>query len=196
MWHFLLYALVIGVIGSAAGVLLGLPLGKWITELYAAELGIPIIETRFLPGSDLAAAALSLWATIVAAIAPARGRPRLLPPRPCVSIGASRRSRARVPAGKGRPPSPHAAPSGSERLPRPTPVADHCAGDRLCLHPDPDGVGLLDSIEFFFTQNYGIIETLDVSVSLPRSKRPPRGNDPWNGRGEGGGAHPAHPCRR
>src|SRR4030042_669695 len=79
MGHYLLYALVIGVIGSIAGALLGLPLGAWITKMYAAELGIPIVATRFYPDLILEGAALSLVATIIAGIAPAFGAARLLP---------------------------------------------------------------------------------------------------------------------
>lgn len=79
MGHFLLYALVIGVAGSAAGTLLGLPLGGWIAEMYAAELGIPIVEARFYPDLILGGAALSLGATVLAAIIPAYGAARLLP---------------------------------------------------------------------------------------------------------------------
>jgi len=173
MGHFLLYALVIGVIGSAAGALLGLPIGKWITEMYAAELGIPIIETRFYPDLILGGAALSLVATIVAAIAPAYGAARLRPAQ-------AMRFDPAIAQVKG-----HA--SLLERIVRlplmlRLPVRSVFRVRRRSLTTALGIVfayililmvwGLLDSIEFFFTESYEIIERWDVSVSFA-SIQPP-----------------------
>jgi putative ABC transport system permease protein len=173
MWHFLLYALVIGAIGSAAGALLGLPLGKWITELYASELGIPIIETRFYPDLILGGAMLSLVATIVAAIAPAYGAARLLPAKAMRFDPAIAQVRGRA--------------SLLERIVRlplmlRLPVRSVFRVRRRSLTTALGIVfayililmvwGLLDSIEFFFMKNYGIIERWDVSVSFA-SIQPP-----------------------
>jgi putative ABC transport system permease protein len=173
MRHFLLFALVIGVIGSVSGALLGLPLGKWITELYAAELGIPIIETRFYPDLILEGAALSLLATIMAAIAPAVGAARLLPAQ-------AMRFDPAIAQVKGR-----------------TSLLERIIHLPLMLRLPLRSVfrvrhrslttalgivfayilimmvwGLLDSMEFFFTENYGIIERWDLSVSFD-SIQPP-----------------------
>ncbi len=173
MWHFLLYALVIGVIGSVAGALLGLPLGKWITELYAAELGIPIIETRFYPDLILEGAALSLAATIVAAIAPAYGAARLVPAQAMRFDPAFAQVKGRA--------------SLLERIVRlplmlRLPLRSVFRVRRRSLTTALGIVfayililmvwGLLDSIEFFFTENYGIIERWDLSVSFA-SIQPP-----------------------
>jgi putative ABC transport system permease protein len=173
MGHFLLYALVIGVIGSVAGVLLGLPLGKWITELYAAELGIPIIETRFYPDLILVGAALSLAATIVAAIPPAYGAARLLPAQ-------AMRFDPAIAQVKGRA-------SLLERIVHlplmlRLPLRSVFRVRRRSLTTALGIVfsyililmvwGLMDSLEFFFTENYEIIERWDVSVSFA-SVQPP-----------------------
>jgi len=173
MGHFLLYALVIGVIGSAAGALLGLPIGKWIAEMYAAELGIPIVETRFYPDLILAGAALSLGATIVAAIAPAYRAARLHPAQAMRFDPASAQVKGRT--------------SLLEKIVRlplmlRLPLRSVFRVRRRSLTTALGIVfaymlilmvwGLLDSIEFFFTENFAIIERWDISVSFA-SIQPP-----------------------
>jgi putative ABC transport system permease protein len=173
MGHFLLYALVIGVLGSVAGVLLGLPLGKWITELYAAELGIPIIETRFYPDLILVGVALSLVATIVAAIAPSYGAARLLPAKAMRFDPAIAQVKGHV--------------SFLERIVHlplmlRLPLRSVFRVRRRSLTTALGIIfsyvlilmvwGLLDSIEFFFTENYEIIERWDVSVSFASVQLP------------------------
>jgi putative ABC transport system permease protein len=173
MGHFLQYALVIGVIGSVAGMLLGLPLAKWITEMYAAELGIPIIETRFYPDLILVGAALSLAATIMASIAPSYGAARLLPAQ-------AMRFDPAIAQVKGRT-------SLLERIVRlplmlRLPLRSVFRVRRRSLTTALGIVfayililmvwGLLDSLEFFFTENYEIIERWDMSVSFA-SIQPP-----------------------
>ena len=173
MGHFLLYALVIGIIGSVAGALLGLSLGKWITELYAAELGIPIIETRFYIDLILEGAALSLLATIVAAIAPAYGAARLLPAQAMQFDPAIAQVKGRV--------------SLIEKIVHlplmlRLPLRSVFRVRRRSLTTAIGIIfaymlilmvwGLLDSIEFFFTKNYEIIERWDMSVSFT-SIQPP-----------------------
>jgi len=173
MGHFLQYALVIGVLGSVAGVLLGLPLGKWITELYAAELGIPIIETRFYLDLILVGAALSLMATILAAIAPSYGAARLLPAQ-------AMRFDPAIAQVKGRT-------SLLERVMRlplmlRLPLRSVFRVRRRSLTTALGIVfsyililmvwGLLDSLEFFFKENYEIIERWDQSVSFASIQSP------------------------
>ena len=77
--HYLLFALFIGVLGALLGALLGLPLGYAITKSYATELGIPIVASKFYPDLILEGVFLSLIATILAAIGPARGALRQSP---------------------------------------------------------------------------------------------------------------------
>jgi putative ABC transport system permease protein len=173
MGHVLLYALVIGAFGSAAGALLGLPLGKWITELYAAELGIPIIETRFYPDLLLQGAALSLVATIVAAVAPAYGGARLRPAQ-------AMRFDPAIAQVKGRA-------TLLERIARVPlmlrlPLRNVFRLRRRSLTTALGIVfayililmvwGLLDSLEFVFSENYGIIERWDLSVSFNSIQTP------------------------
>jgi putative ABC transport system permease protein len=167
MGHFLLYAMVIGIIGSVAGALLGFSLGKWITELYAAELGIPIVETRFYIDLILEGAALSLLATIVAAIAPALGAARLLPAQAMRFDPAIAQVKGRV--------------SLLEKiihlpLMLRLPLRSVFRVRRRSLTTAIGIIfaymlilmvwGLLDSIEFFFSKNYEVIERWDMSVSF------------------------------
>jgi putative ABC transport system permease protein len=173
MGHYLSYALVIGVIGSIAGALLGLPLGAWITKLYAAELGIPIVETRFYPDLILEGAALSLAATIIAGIAPAFGAARLLPAQAMRFDPAIAQVKGRV--------------SFLERIIRPPlwlrlPLRSVFRVRRRSLTTALGIIfayiliimvwGLMDSIEFFFTENYEIIERWDVSVNFASLQAP------------------------
>lgn len=171
--HFLLYALVIGVIGSAAGALLGLPLGSWITKAYAAELGIPIVEARFYPDLILGGAALSLGATILAAVVPARGAARLLPAQ-------AMRFDPAIAQVKGRT-------SLVEKIVRlplmlRLPIRSVFRVRHRSLTTALGVVfayvlvlmvwGLMDSIDFFFTQSFSTIERWDMSVSFS-SLQPP-----------------------
>ncbi len=173
MGHFLLYALVISVIGSVAGALLGLPLGAWITKLYAAELGIPIVETGLYLDLILEGAVLSLAATIVAAIAPAYGAARLLPAQ-------AMRFDPAITQVKGRA-------SLLERIVHlplmlRLPLRSVFRVRRRSLTTALGIIfayililmvsGLLDSIEFFFIENYAIIERWDMSVSFASSQPP------------------------
>ena len=79
LWHYLLYALVIGVVGAGLGALLGLPLGYLITKSYALELGIPIVTARFYPDLLVEGVLISLVATVLAAVGPARSALRESP---------------------------------------------------------------------------------------------------------------------
>jgi putative ABC transport system permease protein len=173
MGHYLSYALVIGVIGSIAGALLGLPLGAWITKLYAGELGIPIVESRFYPDLILEGAALSLLATIVAGMAPAYGAARLLPAQAMRFDPAIAQVKGRV--------------SFLERIIRlplwlRLPVRSVFRVRRRSLTTALGIVfayililmvwGLMDSIGFFFTENYQIIERWDIVVSFASLQAP------------------------
>jgi putative ABC transport system permease protein len=173
MGHFLLYALVIGVFGSVAGALLGLPLGAWITKLYAAELGIPIVEIRFYLDLILEGVVLSLAATILAALAPAYGAARLLPAQ-------AMRFDPAIAQVKGQA-------SLLERIVHlplmlRLPLRSVFRVRRRSLTTALGIVfayililmvwGLLDSLEFFFTENYGVIERWDFSVAFSSTQPP------------------------
>jgi putative ABC transport system permease protein len=79
LWHYMLSALVIGVVGAGLGALLGLPLGYLITKSYALELGIPIVDARFYPELLVEGVLISLVATVLASVGPARGALRESP---------------------------------------------------------------------------------------------------------------------
>ncbi len=69
--HYLALALLIGVLGAAFGVAIGLPLVRAITEEYAIELGIPLVETRFYPDLVVQGATLGIVTALLAGIGPA-----------------------------------------------------------------------------------------------------------------------------
>jgi putative ABC transport system permease protein len=79
MGYYLALALLIGLLGSAVGILLGIPLGQEITTEYANELGIPLVQARFYPDLVLEGALVSLVVTLLAAFVPARQAARLAP---------------------------------------------------------------------------------------------------------------------
>lgn len=77
--HYLALALLIGVIGCAVGIVLGIPFGNVITTEYANEFGIPLVQTRVYPDLLLVGIVLSLGATLLAGILPAYHASRLAP---------------------------------------------------------------------------------------------------------------------
>ena len=79
MAHYLAFALSIGLIGSVLGILLGIPLALGITGAYAAELGIPLVETRLYPDLIGLGILITLAFTTVAGLGPARASTRLSP---------------------------------------------------------------------------------------------------------------------
>jgi putative ABC transport system permease protein len=173
MSHYLSYALVIGLIGAAAGAMLGLPLGAWITKMYAAELGIPIVATRFYPDLILEGAALSLLATIAAGMAPAIGAARLLPAQAMRFDPAIAQVKGRISLLERIVHLPLAW-----RLPIRSVFRVRRRSFTTAL-----GIvfayililmtwGLLDSIQFFFTQNFEIIERWDISVAYTTLQPP------------------------
>jgi len=165
MGHYLLYALAIGVIGSVLGALLGIPLGYAITKGYAAELGIPIVEAHFYPALILEGMLLSLAATVVAGIGPARGAVRQAPAQAMRMDPATAQVKGRV--------------SGLERILRlplwlRLPVRSVFRVRRRSLSTALGIVfayvlflmvwGLMDSMNYFFIQNYQVVEKWDVTV--------------------------------
>ena len=184
MWHFLLYALVIGVLGSIAGALIGLPLGTWITNMYASELGIPIVESHFYPDLILEGAALSLIATIAAALAPAYDAARLLPAQAMRFDPAIAQVRGRITLPERILPLP---------LMLRLPLRSVFRVWRRSLTTALGIVfayililmvwGLIDSINNFFLENYETIERWDITVAFA-SLQPPATRDTvrgWDG---------------
>jgi putative ABC transport system permease protein len=165
MGHYLLYALVIGVIGSVLGALLGIPLGYTITKGYANSLSIPIVEAHFYPALILEGMLLGLAATVLAGLGPARGAVRLAPAQAMRLDPAIAQVKGRV--------------SGLERILRlplwlRLPVRSVFRVRRRSLTTALGIVfayvlflmvlGLLDSINYFFIQNYQVVEKWDETV--------------------------------
>ncbi|GMQ78092.1 MAG: ABC transporter permease [Anaerolineae bacterium] len=77
--HYLIYTIIIGVIGTIIGLVVGLLLARQLTTLYAQELGIPLVESRFYLDLVLIGGLLSLGFAAAAGIGPARGAAKLMP---------------------------------------------------------------------------------------------------------------------
>lgn len=77
--HYLTFALAIGGLGTVIGVLLGFPLANAITGTYAAELGIPLVQSTIYPDLIAQSGVLSLVLFVLAGIGPARGSAKLAP---------------------------------------------------------------------------------------------------------------------
>ncbi len=173
LWHYLLYALVIGVLGAGLGALLGLPLGYAITKSYALELGIPIVAARFYPELLVEGVVLSLLATMLAAVGPARGALRQSPAQAMRLDPAVAQVKGRV--------------SAFERiLPMPLwlrlPLRNVLRVPRRSLTTAMGIVfayilflmvwGLTDSMNYFFQNNYKEVERWDVTAVFDAPQLP------------------------
>lgn len=165
LWHYLLYALVIGVAGAGLGALLGLPLGYLITKSYALELGIPIVTARFYPELLVEGVLISLAATVLAAVGPARSALRESPAQAMRLDPAIAQVRGRI--------------SVFERiLPLPLwmrlPLRNVLRVPRRSLTTAMGIVfayilflmvwGMTDSMNYFFKNNYTDVERWDVAA--------------------------------
>ena len=70
--HYAGYGLAIGLLGAAAGLLLGGWEVGWLTDSYAATLGLPEVVKELQPGLALTAVALGVGASLLFALLPAR----------------------------------------------------------------------------------------------------------------------------
>ncbi|MEZ4645440.1 MAG: FtsX-like permease family protein [Chloroflexota bacterium] len=77
--HYLLFALVIGLVGLVLGVCGGIPLARWVTSTYAQELSIPFVQTQFYPDLVMQSVLISLALCLLAGYGPARSAARLAP---------------------------------------------------------------------------------------------------------------------
>ena len=91
--HYLGYGIVPGLIGSIPGAVAGVLLARVITGLYTGFISVPITVIRFYPTTLIAAIALGLLATLLAAAAPALAASRLSP---------AESMRGSAPPGRGR----------------------------------------------------------------------------------------------
>ena len=79
LWHFLSFALIIGVIGSAAGIVAGYLLAETITDLYIGMLGLPykITDIHWMAMEE--GLFIGILACLIAGIFPALAASRLRP---------------------------------------------------------------------------------------------------------------------
>ncbi|MHB1415918.1 MAG: ABC transporter permease [Chloroflexota bacterium] len=167
MGHYLVFALSIGMLGAILGVLLGIPLSAATTNAYAAELGIPLVESRLYPDLIGLAIVLALVFTVIAGLGPSRGATRLSP-------AIAMRMDPSAALVKGRP-------SFLERLFRPPlwlrmPLRSVFRVRRRSLTTALGIVfaymlvlmswGMLDSISYLLHQNFQVIEQWDVMASF------------------------------
>ena len=79
MAHYLTFGLLIALGGTLIGVPGGLLLSNAVTGEYAAELGIPLVESRFYPDLVIVGVGLSLLFSLFACAGPARAAMRMAP---------------------------------------------------------------------------------------------------------------------
>ena len=77
--HYLAYAALIALVGSLAGVALGLWLGAGLTGVYADTLGIPLIEHKLQVVPPIMAAVVSIVFALIAGLVPAWRSARMQP---------------------------------------------------------------------------------------------------------------------
>jgi putative ABC transport system permease protein len=78
-FHYLSYALLIGSVGAAAGLLVGYFLAGWLTTMYADSLGIPLVSTVMDWGAVLEGLLAALAACLLASVLPVRRILRFTP---------------------------------------------------------------------------------------------------------------------
>lgn len=79
MMHYLSFALIMAVGGSALGVGLGLLGARGVAASYTGILGLPMLESGFYPGVIAVAVGIALVSCVLAALVPARNSARLAP---------------------------------------------------------------------------------------------------------------------
>jgi len=77
--HYLMFAILIGLIGSAIGVLLGFYLAGWVTRLYTTNLAVPYYDIGPRWGVILIAVFISLFVTTVSGLVPSVAAAKLPP---------------------------------------------------------------------------------------------------------------------
>ncbi len=77
--HYMLFSLIIGIVGSILGFVFGQMLAVWESGLYIATLNIPIMESKIYPDIVANAVVLSLASCLLAGIFPAFRSAKMLP---------------------------------------------------------------------------------------------------------------------
>jgi len=79
MFHYLGFTLIVGVVGSLTGVIAGHAWGSGLTEMYVAQLNIPIIVRELHPGTLLGGFAAGIFIPLAAGFVPAWSTMRIQP---------------------------------------------------------------------------------------------------------------------
>ena len=171
--HYLTHAGIIGVTGSAVGVIAGTVLGGAVTRAYTGEIGVPFTTARFHPGLAIVASSVALGAVTIAAWWPARRSARLAPAlatRIDPTSGHRPGSRASL---ERLLPLPLAA-----RLPLRTALrargraAATAAGIGAAIVLILMVLGLRDAVSLFIDKTFDDVERWDVAVTLDQPTDP------------------------
>ena len=97
IFHFLGASLLVGLLGAAVGIAAGFPLGHEITSAYAAELGIPLVQSRFYADLTVIGFVVPIVVALLSGLAPALRASKLhaataMRPDPAHAIARGRRS--------------------------------------------------------------------------------------------------------
>jgi len=79
MRHFILFSVIVGLVGSVIGFALSYPVGRAFAQAYAEEFGLPFISVRFHLGAAIGAIGMSLLVCLLAGLFPARDSARVSP---------------------------------------------------------------------------------------------------------------------
>jgi putative ABC transport system permease protein len=167
--HYLGYGIVPGLIGSIPGAITGVLLARVITGLYTGFISVPITVIRFYPSTLVAAIALGLVATLVAAAAPALAASRLSPAESMRGSAPAGRGKASlverlVPPLRRLPIRWRMTLRGIERNPRRTVYT--VIGVVLSLTLVLVSWGMLDTIEHLLNRQFVQIEKEDARVTF------------------------------
>ncbi|GBE57295.1 outer membrane-specific lipoprotein transporter subunit LolE [bacterium BMS3Abin01] len=94
--QYLAIAFFIGLIGSVLGVLGSFPLERWITGLYAGELGIPLVKTSVHYSLLITGVVVSVVITALAGLGPSLSVSRMAPAQAMHTDPASAQTKGRI----------------------------------------------------------------------------------------------------
>lgn len=78
-FYYLSFGFLIAIFGSIIGIIIGMLLARWITELYTSMLSIPVVEIGFYPATFFTGIIMALVFCFLAGWAPARGAAKIQP---------------------------------------------------------------------------------------------------------------------
>jgi putative ABC transport system permease protein len=93
LMHYLSFGAIIAILGSIPGVILGIILARWNTELYTSLLSIPIVKVSFYPATIAIGVFLAFFFSLIAAFLPAKA---------AIGVQPATAMRGETPLGGGR----------------------------------------------------------------------------------------------